>query len=139
VVPKIVMQHYAAEASRNPLVKGEGIVCLMLRLLLEIVSQVAVLIKVVLHFVQLAGLARDTAFLGHPAPSSVLTSLTAISTTDCKENQWRRRLTLKRGPSSSRALLRVRYPVPTQGDQPQLLSDFLQPRNIHTAPTLNSQ
>jgi len=63
MVPKIVMQHYAAEASRNPLVKGEGIVCLMLRLLLRYLVKVVVPIKVVLYFVQLAGLARDAAFL----------------------------------------------------------------------------
>ena len=53
------MQHYAAEASRNPLVKGEGIVCLMLRLLLTSRGKDAVPINVVLHFVQLAGLTRD--------------------------------------------------------------------------------
>jgi hypothetical protein len=34
VCPKIVWQHLSAAAARNPLVKGEGIVCLMLRLLL---------------------------------------------------------------------------------------------------------
>ena len=61
MVPKIVMQHYAAEASRNPLVKGEGIVCLMLRLLLRTSGKVAVPINLVLHFVQLAGLTRDAA------------------------------------------------------------------------------
>ena len=35
IIPKISRQHLLAEASRNPLVKGEGIVCLMFRLLLK--------------------------------------------------------------------------------------------------------
>lgn len=44
-----------AEAARNPLVKGEGIVCLMLRLLLLTLGAVCDIVSKFLHFVRPTG------------------------------------------------------------------------------------